>query len=109
MGLFSKKPKIAVCDMCGKADVEGCGSAGKHVEQIVGDQPAWLPANLRAQAQGQYTWMCLRCNSFPEMKWPGDGGAWSGMQIHLGKAHHVGELASEASMMPVQMNMRSLG
>ena len=26
MGLFSKKPKIAVCEMCGKAEAEGCGS-----------------------------------------------------------------------------------
>ena len=109
MGLFSKKPKVAICDMCGKADVEGCGSADKHVEQMSGDQPAWLPANLRAQAQGQYTWLCLRCNSVPDMKWPSDSGAGSAMNFHLGKDHHVGPLVSIASAMPAPFKMRSLG
>lgn len=92
MGLFSKKPKIVVCEMCGKADVEGCGHAGNHVEEINGDQPSWLPLNLRTQAQGQYTWLCLHCNSYPAMKWPSDSGAWAGMALHLGSAHHVGEM-----------------
>lgn len=92
MGLFSKKPKIAVCEMCGKADVEGCGSIHNHVEQISSDQPAWLPGNLRAQAQGEYTWLCVRCSSYPAMKWPSDGGAWAAMLIHLGSAHYVGEM-----------------
>ena len=107
MGLFSKKPKVAICDMCGKADVEGCGHADNHVEQISGDQPAWLPANLRAQAPGEYTWMCLRCDSYPAMKWPGSGGAESGMMLHLGKAHNVGLFANTSA--PVGFNMRSLG
>jgi len=97
MGLFNKKPKIAVCDMCGKADIEGCGSTYKHVERIGGDQPAWLPANLRAQAQGEYTWLCVRCDSYPAMKWPGDGGAESGMMIHLGSAHYVGFMKGAGS------------
>jgi hypothetical protein len=92
MGLFSKKPKIAVCDMCGKADVEGCGSEYKHVEQISGEQPKWLPQKLRAQAQGEYTWLCVRCNSYPAMKWPGDGGAEAGMLLHLGSAHSAGRM-----------------
>ena len=70
MGLFSKKPRIEVCEMCGKSDVEGCGSADKHVVEIRGDEPSWLPPNLRIQAQGEFTWLCTRCNSFPAMKWP---------------------------------------
>jgi hypothetical protein len=90
MGMFNKKPKVDVCEMCGKADVEGCGSVHNHVEQISRDQPAWLPGNLRAQAQGEYTWLCVKCNSYPAMKWPGDGGAYSGMMIHLGSAHYIG-------------------
>lgn len=97
MGLFSRKPKIAVCDMCGKADIEGCGSTHKHVERISGDQPAWLPANLRAQAQGEYTWLCVRCDSYPAMKWPGDGGAEAGMMIHLGSKHSVGLMRGAGS------------
>ncbi|HTU05187.1 MAG TPA: hypothetical protein VMG13_06495 [Trebonia sp.] len=92
MGLFGKKQKIAVCEMCGKADLEGCGSIQNHVEQISVDQPAWLPANLRAQAPGEYTWMCLRCSSYPSVKWPHDSGAWAGMMLHLGGAHYVGEM-----------------
>jgi hypothetical protein len=31
MGLFSKKPKIVISELCGKADVEGCGSVHNHV------------------------------------------------------------------------------
>ena len=107
MGLFSKKPKIAVCEMCGKADIEGCGEAGKHVEQITADQPVWLPANFRAQGQDEFTWMCTRCDSFPGMKWPSDGGAWAGMILHLGKAHRVGLYASGGS--PVEFQMVPIG
>jgi hypothetical protein len=105
VGLFSKKQKIAVCEMCGKADVEGCGSIHNHVEQISVDQPAWLPANRRAQAPGEYTWMCVRCNSYPSVKWPSDGGAWAGMLLHLGGAHYVGEMkgmgGANFSMIPL--------
>lgn len=92
VGLFKKKEKIVVCDMCGKADIEGCGSEQNHVEQISGEQPEWLPGNLRAQAQGEYTWLCVRCNSYPAMKWPSDGGAWAGMMLHLGGTHFVGQM-----------------
>lgn len=106
MGIFGKKSKTEVCDMCGKADVEGCGSSSKHVEQITATEPSWLPANWRAQAPGEYTWMCVRCNSYPEMKWPSDGGASAGMLMHLGKAHHVGRFANMAT---VQFAMRSTG
>lgn len=104
MGLFNRKPKITVCDVCGKADVEGCGRAMNHVEEIRNDQPAWLPANLRRQAQGEFTWLCLRCNSYPAMKWPHQGGAWAGLSIHLGKSHHVGEFRNMAyGMASVEM------
>jgi hypothetical protein len=48
VGLFSKKPKIAVCEMCGKADVEGCGSMHNHVEQISSDQPVVARESSRA-------------------------------------------------------------
>lgn len=89
VGLFNKKQKVAVCEMCGKADFEGCGSIHNHVVRISIDQPAWLPANRRAQAPGEYTWMCLRCNSYPSVKWPSDSGAWAGMLLHLGGAHYV--------------------
>jgi len=92
MGLFSKKSKVEVCEMCGKADLEGCGSVQNHVEQISGDQPSWLPAEYRAQAQGEYTWLCTRCNAYPAMKWPKDIGAWAAMEIHLGSRHYVGRM-----------------
>jgi hypothetical protein len=105
VGLFTKKQKIEVCEMCGKADFEGCGSIHNHVELISIDQPAWLPANRRAQASGEYTWMCLRCNSYPSVKWPSDSGAWAGMLLHLGGAHYVGEMkgmgGANFSMVPL--------
>jgi hypothetical protein len=103
MGLFNKQPKAVICDMCGKSVVDGCGAADKHVEQISGDQPAWLPGNLRAQAPGEYTWLCTRCHSFPALKWPGDGGAHAGLMIHLGSAHYIGIMRGtrqEFSMIP---------
>jgi hypothetical protein len=93
MPLFSsRKPRIAVCEMCGKSDAEGCGALYKHVEEISGDLPTWLPPHLRAQAQGEYTWICVRCNSYPAMKWPRGSGASAGMLIHLGGAHNVGDM-----------------
>ena len=78
--------------------------AVKHVEEIRGDQPAWLPANLRAQAQGEFTWLCLRCDSYPAMKWPHNGGASAALLIHLGKAHQLGQFRTTGMGMPsVQM------
>jgi hypothetical protein len=96
MGLFSNKPKVEVCDMCGKSAAEGCGSVQNHVVEIRGDDPAWLPPNYRAEAHGEFTWLCTRCNSFPEMKWPKDSGAWAGLMMHLGSAHHVGQFKGTA-------------
>jgi hypothetical protein len=83
----------------------GVWGPSNHVEQISGDQPMWLPDNLRAQAQGEFTWLCLRCNSYPAMKWPSDGGASAGLLLHLGSAHHVGTMkgmgSTPFSMIPV--------
>jgi hypothetical protein len=85
------KQRSQVCDMCGKTYGEGCGSVHKHVNQIRGHEPAWLPSNFRAQAQGEFTWLCTRCNSFPALKWPRDDGAVASMKLHLGSAHYVGQ------------------
>ena len=52
MGIFSKK---AVCEMCGKADAEGCGSVRNHIVQIRGEEPSWLPPSyfaLKKSARG---------------------------------------------------------
>jgi len=108
MGLFSSKPKVVVCEMCGKTDAEGCGALHSHVFEIRGDQPAWLPARLRAQAQGEYTWLCVRCDAYPAMKWPHTGGAWAGMMTHLGAEHHAGEFRDMARSMP-RIDMIQLG
>jgi hypothetical protein len=99
VGLFNRSPKVAVCEMCGKADIEGCGDAGNHVEEICGEVPSWLPSNLRAQAEGEYAWYCTQCDSYPAMKWPHHGGAYAGMMIHLGAAHHVGKFKGAAQSM----------
>jgi hypothetical protein len=103
MGLFSKKPKVEVCEMCGKSEYEGCGTVHNHVEQISADTPAWLPYDYRAQAPGEFTWLCARCNAFPAMKWPSDHAAVAGMQLHLGKDHHVGMFASGGTPVPFSM------
>jgi hypothetical protein len=90
MGLFSKKTRVSApkagCDMCGSAQPGQCN----HVAKIDGAEPAWLPAGWRSQAPGEYTFLCTRCNSFPDAKWPDHGGADAGMTIHLGAKHHVG-------------------
>ena len=92
MGLFksNKTPVIATCDMCGKTRDEGCGNPDKHIEQINAEEPEWLPENYRAQAVGEYTWFCTRCNAYPEMKWPKTGGASAGITVHLGRVHSIG-------------------
>ena len=91
--------------MCGKADVEGCGSADKHVVEIEDGEPAWMPADYRIQALGQYTFRCTRCDSFPGTRWPSENGAWAGMMLHLGGAHNVGKFqggSQRLSMIPVK-------
>ena len=105
MGLFSKKPQLQVCDMCGKADVEGCGHEFKHVEQISASGPAWLPPGLRAQGRGEYAWLCLHCNSFPAMKWPSEDAAAVALTVHLGSAHNKGRMKG----MPQPFKMMSAG
>lgn len=105
MALFGKKEKIVVCDMCGKTGAEGCGSVQNHVVEITADEPAWLPPNYRAQAQGEFTWLCTLCDSFPEMKWPHTSGAWAGMMQHLGGTHRVGQFKDLPSQQ--QFGMRA--
>jgi hypothetical protein len=97
MGFFSKR--VPVCDVCGVSQDNGCPGPDAHVTQIDGDQPGWLPAGLREQAQGEWTFHCVRCNSFPAMKWPKDGGASAALMIHLGAAHHVGQFKDSATRM----------
>lgn len=97
MGIFSKKPKAPEdqkCDVCGAVYVPGEGPPHleSHITQISLAEPPWLPENLRRAAQGEYTFRCDRCNSFPNIKWPTSGGAFAGMTIHLAAAHHVGPL-----------------
>lgn len=90
MGLFSKKSRESVASAC-----EVCGAPGHdrgtHVVQIRGDEPSWLPAGWRRQAQGEFTFLCVRCGSFPDAKWPHSGGADAALQIHLGSKHSVGQ------------------
>jgi hypothetical protein len=92
MGLFGNKPKVAACEMCGKSAADGCGASEKHVVEIEGEKPAWLPPQYRAQAQGEFTFLCTRCNAFPDIKWPKRGGASAGMTLHLGAHHNIGLL-----------------
>lgn len=39
------------------------------------------------------------------MKWPGDGGAHSGLVLHLGVAHHVGLFGASGSSMDVRRSV----
>lgn len=109
MGLFGKKAHTSVCEMCGKGAAEGCGFSSNHVVQVSSNEPSWLPGNLRAKANGDYTWMCLLCGSYPAMAWPNDNGATAGMLLHLGKAHNVGSMSDIASGVPTQFDMRPVG
>lgn len=105
MGLFSKKPKVEQCPMC---DVELTPDdrwthEETHIVQITADEPAWLPATLRDVAQGEFTFRCEQCNSYPSIKWPKPGGASAGMTLHLGHAHHRGSMAMAG--VPVEFDM----
>ena len=95
MGIFSKKPKVDKCGMCDAvvpAD-ERFSHQRSHIVMIGATEPSWLPERLRAVAQGQYTFRCDRCNSYPDIKWPSEGGAEAGMEIHLAGRHGVGNSA----------------
>lgn len=99
MGIFSKKskaPEASTCDVCGATSPPGERSAHErtHIAKISLIEPDWLPENLRAVAQGEYTFRCDRCNAFPSMKWPSEGAAESGLTLHLAVAHHAGMFAS---------------
>jgi hypothetical protein len=100
MGLFSKKDKLERCPMCDAAltPEDRFSHEFTHVAKIGPSEPAWLPEGLRAQAQGEYTFRCDRCNSYPDQKWPSDSGAGSAMKIHLGLDHNIGQFAGNYSM-----------
>jgi hypothetical protein len=115
MGLFGKKqPKPVGCDMCGHVYTPGEGEGRPHIythiEKISLAGPTWLPPNLRTVAQGEYVFRCQRCNSFPSMKWPSEGGAFAAMNIHLGAKHNAGMFGNGRGFgMPQQFEMIPLG
>ena len=109
MGIFSKKSKIPEarkCAVCGAVYTPGEGLPHEfsHIAKISLTEPSWLPENLRAVAQGEYTFRCDRCNSFPSIKWPSLGGADAGMTIHLAAAHHAGSLGTSGMSMRQSVN-----
>jgi hypothetical protein len=101
------KPKAELCEMCGRSELHGCGTADSHVERIGIDDPAWLPKRLRLQpqAQQQYTWLCTLCDSFPDVHWPSASAASAGIIVHIGSHHHRGQLAG----VPPQFSMVERG
>lgn len=90
--------------MCGAAPIPG--ERHSHIVKISLTEPPWLPENFRAQAQGEYTFRCDRCNSFPNHKWPIYGQADTGMQFHLAAAHYVGMFASTDTMITRQIRQK---
>lgn len=95
MGFLKKTPRAEQCPMCDAlVDAnERLSHELSHVALITDSDPAWLPPHMRQVAQGEYTFKCDRCNSFPDIKWPKEGGASAGMQLHLGHAHGRGPMA----------------
>ena len=88
MPLFAKKPKLVTCPICKQELTEEDMSHGhlfQHVEQITELTPMWLPSELRVLALGTFTWKCA-CG-IADMHWPHEGGAASGLQIHLAQGH----------------------
>jgi hypothetical protein len=105
MGIFgSKKPKIVECDACGVAYTLGEDRPHlyTHIAKISLAEPSWLPEDLRVAAQGEYTFRCGRCHAFPTMKWPGEGGAYAGLMLHLGVAHHRGMFGASGSSLDLR-------
>lgn len=94
MRIFGKRSSMRNCDMCDSIYTSGEGRPHEysHIAKISLTEPFWLPANLRAVGQGEYTFRCDRCNSFPSIKWPSDTGAYAGMSLHLAAAHRTGTL-----------------
>lgn len=64
-----------------------------QVVRISAEQPEWLPQRMRSVAIGEYTFICPRCDAFPSIKWPGEGGAEASVEIHLGVVHGQGTFA----------------
>jgi hypothetical protein len=112
LGIFSKKPKEEECDMCGAlvlAD-EKFSHRGSHVMRIGLTEPLWLPENLRVVAQGEYTFRCDRCRCYPDIKWPSEAGAQSGMDVHLAVAHRVRPLGNSGrSLGAAKFGMAPIG
>jgi hypothetical protein len=109
MGVFGRKaPKTVECDGCGLiyAPGEGRPHVDTHIVRIGQDEPSWLPEYLRAQAQGEYMFLCGRCNCFPTMKWPSQGGAYGGLMSHLAVVHHVGLLRDQANTVSVRGSIK---
>ena len=82
-----------------------------HIVEITASDPPWLPEPLRGVAQGEFTFLCPRCNAYPDIKWPSEGGAASGMQIHLAVAHTAGRFADMGGALaggPVRFGMVSV-
>ena len=103
VGIFSKKPKIPEaihCDVCDAVYVPGENPPHlySHIAEISLNEPAWLPRNLRVAAQGEFTFRCDKCNSFPSIKWPASGGAFAGMTLHLAAVHHSGMLGTPGAV-----------
>ncbi len=94
MSIFGKKQKLRNCDVCDALYVADDGPPHEysHVIRISSAEPLWLPQDDRQAAEGQYTFRCDRCNSFPSTKWPSEGGAYFGMNVHLAASHDTGKL-----------------
>ena len=99
MSVFGKKPKMRNCDVCDVLYVADDGPPHEysHVTRISSTEPSWLPGELRDAGQGQYTFRCDRCNSFPSTKWPSEGAAYIGMNLHLSAAHNAGKLGGSGT------------
>jgi hypothetical protein len=78
---------------------EGRAHEFTHIAKISSEEPYWLPETIRTRSLNQYVFRCGRCNSFPTMYWPSEGGAYSGMQMHLAVAHFTGTLATSGPML----------
>lgn len=86
--------KMTRCDVCDDRVELGASMVshmGRHIARIEASAPPWLPPELREQAIGEWTFMCSRCNSFPDQKWPDQRSANAALTIHLGAAHGVGD------------------
>lgn len=92
MGFFSRKPVVATCDMCGKPKPDGCRGLGAHMIWMDKDGNAEAGPSSGREGSGSFTFLCVRCDSFPDMHWPTHAGALAGMLLHLGSVHRAGRI-----------------